>query len=58
MRLPDEQAGPGGGMLSPTFREERLLGKREENTEKEQAKDLVSDASQYTKAYNLLTANF
>jgi hypothetical protein len=42
MRLPDEPAGAGGGMLSPTFREERLLEKREESTEKEQAKDLVS----------------
>ena len=41
MRLPNEQVKPGGGMLSPTFREERLLEKREESTEKEQAKDLV-----------------
>lgn len=34
---------PGRGLnpLSPTFREEQLLGKREESTEKEQAKDLV-----------------
>jgi hypothetical protein len=30
------------GILSPTFKEERLLEKREESTEKEQAKDLVS----------------
>ena len=40
-------------MLSPTFREERLLEKREESTEKEQAKDLVSEiCSQYTNAYS------
>ena len=34
---------PGRGLnpLSPTFREEQILEKREESTEKEQAKDLV-----------------
>lgn len=34
---------PGRGLnpLSPTFREEQMLEKREESTEKEQAKDLV-----------------
>ena len=44
-------------MLSPTFREERLLEKREESTEKEQAKDLVSDALNSPMSTTILTAN-
>lgn len=32
------------GILSPTFREEQMLEKTEQETEKEQAKDLVSPA--------------
>lgn len=42
MRLPGAAARAIENPLSPTFREEEILEKREQMTEKEQAKDLVS----------------
>jgi hypothetical protein len=41
--------------LSPTFKEEQLLEKHEEDTEKEQAKDLVSTLSHSIASPSLLT---
>jgi hypothetical protein len=42
MRMPGTPARKIDNPLSPTFREEQILEKHEEMTEKEQAKDLVS----------------
>lgn len=38
---PPRTPGAASMILSPTFREEQILEKKEEETEKEQAKDLV-----------------
>lgn len=42
MKVPGTPARQLTNPLSPTFREEQLLEKRESGTDKEQAKDLVS----------------
>jgi hypothetical protein len=42
---PPRTPGAETMILSPTFREEQILEKREESTEQEQAKDLVSFVS-------------
>lgn len=42
MRIPGTPARKIDNPLSPTFREEQVLEKHEDMTEKEQAKDLVS----------------
>lgn len=42
MKVPGTPARKFDNPLSPTFREEQILEKREQSTEKEQAKDLVS----------------
>jgi hypothetical protein len=42
-------------ILSPTFREEQILEKREEMTEKEQAKDLVSTQIRFESRRRWLT---
>lgn len=44
MRVPGTPARPYLNPLSPTFREEDILEKREQDTEKEQAKDFVCPA--------------
>ncbi|KAK7989258.1 hypothetical protein PG989_009573 [Apiospora arundinis] len=41
MKVPGTPARKFDNPLSPTFREEEILGKREQDTEKEQAKDLT-----------------
>lgn len=41
MKVPGTPARRLDNPLSPTFREEQILEKTEEETEKEQAKDLV-----------------
>lgn len=41
MRYPGSPRTINGNPLSPTFREEQILEKREELTEKQQARDLV-----------------
>jgi hypothetical protein len=41
MRFPGSPRTIHGNPLSPTFREEQILERREDLTEKEQAKDLV-----------------
>lgn len=41
MRFPGSPRTINGNPLSPTFREETILERREERTEKEQARDLV-----------------
>jgi hypothetical protein len=41
MRYPGSPRTINGNLLSPTFREENILERREELTEKQQAKDLV-----------------
>jgi len=41
MRYPGSPRTINGNPLSPTFREETILERREELTEKQQAKDLV-----------------
>jgi len=43
MKVPGTPARKIDNPLSPTFREEQILEKHEGLTEKEQAKDLVSD---------------
>jgi hypothetical protein len=43
MRIPGTPARRFDNPLSPTFREEQILEKHEDMTEKEQAKDLVCD---------------
>jgi hypothetical protein len=52
---------PGGamsiGIMSPTFREEEHLEKREAKTDKEQAKDLVRLSCQCSICLQALTAN-
>ena len=45
MKVPGTPARKFDNPLSPTFREEEILGKREQDTEKEQAKDLVSHST-------------
>lgn len=45
MRVPGTPGRKIDNPLSPTFREEQMLEKNEEHTEKEQAKDLVSTAA-------------
>lgn len=45
MRVPGTPGRRFDNPLSPTFREEQILEKHEESTEKEQAKDLVSELS-------------
>lgn len=45
MRVPGTPARKFENPLSPTFREEEILDKREKDTEQEQAKDLVSRQS-------------
>lgn len=42
MKVPGTPARPFNNPLSPTFREEDILEKREGSTDKEQARDLVS----------------
>lgn len=42
MRIPGTPGRKFDNPLSPTFREEQVLEKHEDMTEKEQAKDLVS----------------
>jgi hypothetical protein len=42
MKVPGTPARPFNNPLSPTFREEDILEKREGSTDKQQAKDLVS----------------
>lgn len=42
MKVPGTPARRTENPLSPTFREEQILEKREAKTEKEQARDLVS----------------
>jgi hypothetical protein len=42
MKAPGAGARSFANPLSPTFREEEVLEKREKSTEKDQAKDLVS----------------
>lgn len=44
MKVPGTPARKIENPLSPTFREEDLYEKRESKTEKEQARDLVSNA--------------
>jgi hypothetical protein len=41
MRYPGSPGTMNGNPLSPTFREEAILERREELTDKQQAKDLV-----------------
>jgi hypothetical protein len=44
MKVPGTPARKFDNPLSPTFREEEILEKREFDTEKQQAKDLVGSA--------------
>lgn len=45
MKFPGSPRTMNGNPLSPTFREEQMLDRREERTEKEQARDLVRSMS-------------
>jgi hypothetical protein len=47
MRFPGSPRTINGNPLSPTFREETILERREELTEKEQARDLVGPTSRW-----------